>query len=171
MMKKFLLVATLLTMMASSAFAAKKIGAFKAVDLENAAHDESIFQKAPLTMLNVWGTFCPPCLHEMPDLGRLAKEMAPEGVQIVGLVYDWFDPSGRRSEKQIAKAKMLVGRTGAGYLHLLLNDDLAQYLGDFSAIPQTFFVNGRGDIIGEVTGARSAAQWQEIIREMLAKAK
>ncbi|WP_320662949.1 TlpA disulfide reductase family protein [Pyramidobacter sp.] len=171
MMKKFLLVATVLAMMASSAFAAKKIGAFKAEDLEGAAHDEALFRQATLTMFNVWGTFCPPCLHEMPDLGRLAKEMAPEGVQIVGLLYDWFDPAGRRSEKQIAKAKTLVERTGADYLHLLLDDGLARYLGDFSAIPQTFFVNGRGEIVGEATGARSAAQWREIIREMQAKAK
>lgn len=171
MMKKFLLVVTVLAMMASSASAAKKIGAFKAADLEGAAHDEAIFRQAPLTMFNVWGTFCPPCLHEMPDLGRLAKEMAPEGVQIVGLLYDWFDMTGRRSEAQVQKAQNLVKRTGADYLHLLLDDDLARYLGDFSAIPQTFFVNGRGEIVGEVTGARSAAQWREIIREMLTKGK
>ncbi len=171
MMKKFLLVVMILATMASSAFAAKKIGAFKAAALDGKPHDEAIFQQASLTMFNVWGTFCPPCLHEMPDLGRLAKEMAPEGVQIIGLLYDWFDMTGSRSETQIQKAQNLVERTGADYLHLLLDDGLAQYLGDFSAIPQTFFVNGRGEIVGEVTGARSAAQWREIIRDMLAKPK
>ena len=104
MMKKFLLVVTILATIASSAFAAKKIGAFKAAALDGKPHDGAIFQQASLTMFNVWGTFCPPCLHEMPDLGRLAKEMAPEGVQIIGLLYDWFDMTGSRSETQILTA-------------------------------------------------------------------
>lgn len=171
MMKKFLMTAALLAMMASTALATKKIGTFKAADLDGKMHDEVILQQAPLTMFNVWGTFCPPCLHEMPYLGQLAKEMAPEGVQIVGLLYDWFDQTGSLSKAQVKKAQILISRTNADYLHLLLDDGLAQYLGDFSAIPQTFFVNKRGEIIGEWTGAQNTSQWRETIRKMLSKVK
>ena len=37
---------------------------------------EEIFTQADLTMVNIWGTFCGPCIREMPDLGELADEYA-----------------------------------------------------------------------------------------------
>ena len=42
--------------------------AFTAQDLDGNQVDQSIFADADLTMINVWGTFCTPCLDEMPDL-------------------------------------------------------------------------------------------------------
>ena len=28
-----------------------------------------VFDDADLTVINIWGTFCGPCIQEMPDLG------------------------------------------------------------------------------------------------------
>ncbi len=39
-------------------------------------------------LLNFWGTWCPPCVKEMPELDRFAKALAPQGWQVVGLAVD-----------------------------------------------------------------------------------
>ena len=61
--------------------------AFTATDLDGNTVTESIFTEKDLTVLNIWGTFCGPCIGEMPELGKWAKEM-PDNVQIVGLIID-----------------------------------------------------------------------------------
>lgn len=38
-----------------------------------------------VTVLNLWATWCPPCIHEMPALDRLSKAMEGSGVRIVTL--------------------------------------------------------------------------------------
>ena len=53
---------------------------FTATDLEGVEVDQSIFSDYKLTMVNVWATFCTPCINEMPDLGELAAEYSDQGV-------------------------------------------------------------------------------------------
>lgn len=44
-------------------------------------------QKGPI-ILNIWATWCPPCVKEMPDLVTLAKQLRPKGIKIVALAID-----------------------------------------------------------------------------------
>ena len=81
--------------------------------------DESLFAGHKLTMVNVWATFCGPCLNEMPELGKLAADNAANGVQIVGLVVDAMGTDGSVSQSQVELARQLVEKTGAAYTHLL----------------------------------------------------
>lgn len=39
----------------------------------------------PVVLVNLWATWCPPCLHEMPSLDRLAAATAGKGVDVVTL--------------------------------------------------------------------------------------
>ena len=66
---------------------AVKMPAFTAKDLQGNEVTEEIFAGKDLTVLNIWGTFCPPCIREMPELGEWARAM-PENVQLIGLITD-----------------------------------------------------------------------------------
>ena len=46
---------------------------FTAADLEGNAVDGSVMREAELTVLNIWATFCGPCIEEMPGLGELSE--------------------------------------------------------------------------------------------------
>ena len=40
------------------------------------------------TLVNLWATWCTPCLKEMPDLQAFADEQAANGIQVVGIALD-----------------------------------------------------------------------------------
>ena len=39
-------------------------------------------------LINVWASWCGPCVREMPELDRFASEQAANGVQVVGIALD-----------------------------------------------------------------------------------
>ena len=144
--------------------------AFTAQDLDGNQVDQSIFADADLTMINVWGTFCTPCLDEMPDLGELSEEYKDRGVQIIGICSDTVNADRETDEAQVKKARELAEQTGADYLHLAMSGDLVDtLLPQVMAVPMTIFVDSEGKQVGSAyMGARDKDGWMEIIDEMLA---
>lgn len=45
-------------------------------------------------LINVWASWCGPCIEEMPELDRYARSQATDGVQVIGLALD--TPEGIR---------------------------------------------------------------------------
>jgi thiol-disulfide isomerase/thioredoxin len=39
-------------------------------------------------LVNVWASWCGPCIKEMPELDRYAKAQGPNGTQVVGIALD-----------------------------------------------------------------------------------
>lgn len=147
----------------SSSSASKKIfGTFESETLEGEAVSDEIFSKADLTMVNIWGTFCGPCIREMPDLGELSREYADKGVQIVGLVSD----VGKAKDE---KAEEIVSTTKADYTHIIASQDLMTgILGSVNVVPTTIFVDKEGNQVGDVySDARDKDEWAGIIDELL----
>ena len=141
-------------------------------DFDGNEVDKSLFEGHRLTMVNIWATFCNPCLSEMPELGELAAEYAKEegGVQIIGICTDITDLSGNTTQEAVDGAKQIVEMTGAAYPHLILNDEFMAFLmQEVPGVPTTFFVDENGEVIGdEVVGAKSKDAWQQEIESRLA---
>jgi thiol-disulfide isomerase/thioredoxin len=144
---------------------------FTTTDLEGNTVTQDIFADYDLTMVNIWATFCSPCINEMPELGELKAEMEDKGVNIVGIVVDVQQSDGSISEDMVATAKDIVEQTGADYTHLLPSDSLNNaLLYGVSAVPTTVFVDSQGNIVGDAyVGSRDKAGWQEIINGLLAE--
>lgn len=144
------------------------LSSFSATDLDGNTVDQSIFSDYDLTMVNVWATFCGPCINEMPDLGALAQEYADKKVQIIGLVSDALNTDGTISDEQVETAREIVSETGANYTHLLPSEDLFGVLAQISAVPTTFFVDSEGAQVGSaIVSAQSKEQWVQTIDQML----
>lgn len=142
---------------------------FSAQDLDGNSVNQSIFSGHKLTMINIWATFCGPCINEMPDLGVLSSEMAASGVRIVGVAVDIADYNGNISDSQLSKAKRIVSQTGANYLHLAPLG-LGAITSQARYVPTTFFVDAYGNQVGDpIVGSKSAAVWKDIINERLAQ--
>ncbi|MDE5893440.1 MAG: TlpA family protein disulfide reductase [Acetatifactor sp.] len=139
--------------------------AFDALDMEGNAVSAGIFAETKLTMVNVWATYCNPCLREMPGLGELAEEYAPEEFRIVGVISDVMEGA---DQKTIDLAADLIEQTGADYTHLLLNESLYYaLLTDVTAVPTTFFINEDGEILDIVIGSMEKSAWEEKVNALL----
>lgn len=135
---------------------------FEGADLEGNTVSQDVFSQSKLTMVNVWATYCNPCLNEMPDLGELAAAYALEDVQIIGIVSDVLEGE----DQELAES--LVEETQANYPHLLLNESIFYgLLTDVAAVPTTFFIDGEGVVLDTVVGARDKSAWEEMIHGFL----
>lgn len=141
---------------------------FETTDLDgNPVSSADIFSRNRLTMVNIWGTFCGPCINEMPDLEILNQRLGNKGCGLVGVV---IDAGGDYQMEVIRAAEEIIGDTGVSYLNLLpwegIDDQFpAQY------IPTTYFVDANGNIVGEAAvGSRGADDYEALIDEALAAA-
>lgn len=143
---------------------------FTAQDLDGNQVDETIFEDAELTMINVWGTFCTPCLEEMPDLAELNREYQEKGVQIIGICSDTINADKELDEAQLEKARELAEQTGADYPHIAMSGTLVDtLLPQVMAVPMTIFVDSEGTQVGiAYMGARDKEGWAGILDEVLA---
>ena len=138
---------------------------FAGQDMEGNTVSSDIFSESKLTMVNVWATYCNPCLMEMPGLGELAGEYDSEEFQIIGIISDVQEGA---DQKTMDYASDLIRQTGADYTHLILNQSIYYaLLTDVSAVPTTFFIDENGEILDTVIGAKEKSAWKEKIDAFL----
>lgn len=138
---------------------------FEGKDIEGNEVTSDIFSEVKLTMVNVWATYCGPCLNEMPELGELAKEYEESEFQLVGIISDVVEEA---DQEMMDLAEAAIEKTGADYPHLLVNESLYKaLLTDVTAVPTTIFLNEHGMVLDTVVGARDKADWEEIINGLL----
>ena len=140
---------------------------FETTDLEgNAVSAADIFSAHKLTMINIWGTYCGPCIGEMPDLEVLNARLAEKDCAIIGIV---CDVRGTGDTKTIGIAKDIISQTGVTYLNLLPWESFWDEL-PAEFIPTTYFVASDGQVVGEAAvGARGADEYEELVDALLAE--
>lgn len=137
-------------------------GEFETRTLDGNGADQEIFSQSDLTMVNVWATFCGPCISEMPDLGEISRSYDSSKFQIVGLISDVMEPEDE-------SALEIVESTKADYTHLIASEDLMNgILRKINVVPTTIFVDRDGVQVGGVyTGSKSQSSWEHIIEQHL----
>lgn len=138
------------------------LGSFASVTLDGGEINEEIFGQTKLTMVNIWGTLCGPCVREMPDLAAISEEYGGADFQMVGIIIDAVDAGN-------PDAVAIVDQTGADYTHIMLSQDLIDgFVGTVQSVPTTVFVDSEGRQVGKTyMGAKSKAQWEEIIKGLM----
>ncbi len=146
------------------------VGDFTTQDVNGEEVTSDIFQEHKLTMVNVFTTWCTPCVQEMPDLEKLHQQMADKDVGVVGIVLDVLDEKGEIVDEGLETAQLLVEKTGVTYPILVPDSTYLNYrLIGIEAVPETFFVDENGNIVGEsYSGSRGLEDWVEVVENELA---
>ncbi len=114
-----------------------------------------LFSSNKVTLINFWGTFCGPCIREMPELEKLWQQYSGQGLGLVGIVLD---------SQKFAAARDLAARPGTTYPHLL---DDGRYGPSIRAVPQTLLVDSEGKILKSVTGVRTLPVFVQMVEPYL----
>ena len=151
---------------------AKTVAPFKTQDIDGKAFTDADFAKNKLTMVNVFATWCTACIQEIPDLEKLNKEMKDKGVGVVGVVMDTHE-DGKDIPDALDKAKAIQSKLKTTYPFLKPDDKLMNgRLQGIQALPETFFVDSKGNIVGETySGAKSLEEWKAVVEKELKNVK
>ena len=109
-----------------------------------------IFKESTLTVVNVWATFCGPCIREMPEFGEVSREYADKGVQFLGVCGDiTYDADGSPNAQLLSDAFQIIETTKADYPHCMPTPAYAPQLGTLisNSYPGTFIVDSNGNIL------------------------
>ncbi|MDP1900790.1 MAG: TlpA disulfide reductase family protein [Rubrivivax sp.] len=102
-------------------------------------------------VLNFWATWCPPCVREMPELDRFARQFAAQGVRVVGLAVD--SPAAVREFLARSPVSYTIGLAG------FAGTDLSRKLGNESgALPFTVVLDRGGRVVQRRLGETSFEQ-------------
>jgi thiol-disulfide isomerase/thioredoxin len=105
----------------------------------------SFASDASLRVVNLWATWCAPCVAEMDDLRAVEGEFRGRGVQFVGISLDDAIP-GDRAETKAKVARFLEGKKIA-YLNLYYTGrvpDIQDHYGFEGEIPITLIFDAKG---------------------------
>ena len=132
------------------------------VDAAGTARTEADL-KGRVILLNLWATWCAPCLKEMPALDRLQKELGSDKFEVVALSVDRAGPDA---------AKKFLDKIKVQHLKLYA-DASAKAAISLKAVgmPTTLLLNAKGEEIGRLVGPAEwdSADAKTLIQAALAK--
>lgn len=149
----------------------QNVGHFATEDVFGKAVTQEILRQNDLTLVNAFTTWCSPCVQEMPELEKLRQAYADKGVKVgvVAMALDVKTAYGI-DEGALERAQMLSKASGAQFPFVIPDaGSLNGRLAGIEAVPESFFVDDSGNIVGQTyVGARNLAAWTEIVEAELA---
>ncbi|MFJ4850919.1 MULTISPECIES: TlpA family protein disulfide reductase [unclassified Streptomyces] len=121
--------------------------------------------KGKVVVVNVWGSWCPPCRAEAPHLAEVAKQTKPQGVEFVGI---------NTRDLQTAQAKAFENEFGIPFPSLY--DPAGDLLLRFpkgslnpQAIPSTLILDRQGKIAVRALKELSAGELHKALDPVVAE--
>lgn len=145
---------------------------FTMQDMDGNEYTEDMFRGHKITMMNFWGTFCHPCIGEMPELQEISEAYDSADFQLVGVTCDVIT-AGEPDPQMLEIAQTIVDATGVKYPILIPSPEMQYGVIDAAifSLPHTIFFNENGEQVLTVSGARNKDKWIEIIEEVIANEK
>lgn len=121
--------------------------------------------KGKTIFLNFWGTWCPPCRAEMPDIQSLYETQETEGEN--GVIILGIAAPNYSNEKDEQGIKDFLEENGYTYPVLIdTNAELFEAYGIFS-FPTTYMIDRDGNVFGYASGQLSKDMMHSIINQTL----
>lgn len=130
----------------------------KTVSGEDISSD--VFKDSKLTVVNVWGSWCGPCVQEIPELQKLYENMKDKNVNVIGLAQD--------AGSDIDAVKEVLDKSKVTYQNIVPEGVTEGFVMSLMAFPTTFFVDSEGNIVSTIQGARDLDGFTKIVEDLLA---
>lgn len=121
-------------------------------------------QKADVTLVNVWASWCPPCIEELPALVQLRNEYKDKGLHLV--LYS-ADRPGDREE-----ALMFLKNQNVSFTNYFKGDaeleEIETLFPDWEgALPISIVFDSKGEIVQKWMGTASYDDFKKVVEEAL----
>lgn len=129
---------------------------FSAYDIDGKLRQADEWIGKQPVILNFWGTWCPPCRREIPELIKLYAEYKNKGVEIVSIAV----------RDTPTKVRKYTQQQGMHWVMLMDNRKISR---DFriTGVPTSFFINSKGEVIHKFVGPRSYDVFKQAFEAIL----
>ena len=117
---------------------------FTLPDLDGRAIRLSEF-KGKVVLLNIWATWCLPCVEEMPSMEKLHQALRGDGFAILAVS---IDESGAKTVAPFMKKHNL------SFTALTDTKGIVKNLYRTTGVPESFIIDKKGIIVEKIIGAR-----------------
>jgi peroxiredoxin len=93
--------------------------------------------RGQIVLLNFFGSWCYPCVKELPGLVNLHRRYVARGVQVVGLGV---------AEKSEADLRRVAERRQLPFVVAIAPEEVLEASGDIHEVPSSFLIDRRGRI-------------------------
>jgi peroxiredoxin len=107
--------------------------------------------RGKVVFVNVWATWCPPCVEEMPTIQQLYERLHGRGLEVLAVS---LDALGAQVVEPFMQSHRLSFPT------LLDTKNVVQRLYRTTGVPESFIVDKRGILVEKVVGPRDWAHPQ-----------
>jgi cytochrome c biogenesis protein CcmG, thiol:disulfide interchange protein DsbE len=114
--------------------------------------------RGKVVLVNYWATWCPPCRAETPSLVKLADELGPRGLQVVGISLD--------DAKDVIPP--FVAAYKVSYPILFPQEGLSSGI-QVHSIPTTLLIDKQGRVAASFEGAISESVLKKDLEQLLAE--
>lgn len=143
---------------ASQNYATETVGtSFAVPDLYGRIHTMDEFIGNGPLIINFWGSWCPPCKREMPDLKRIYEEYKPLGLEIVGLAV----------KDTPRKVNAYISQYGYDWVMFMATPESMRTLRLGTGVPTTIFFDRNGNEIGRYVGMRSYNDFKVMVEKII----
>ena len=108
-------------------------------------------------VVNFWSTWCQPCKLEHPVLLDAARVYGPMGVRFVAVLY----------QDDASKARAYLQKNGSEWPTLVDPGGRTAIAYGVAGVPETFFIDRKGQVVHKVAGPVSADVMLETLQGML----
>ena len=166
MLRNLILACALIFIACSFAFAADDVIEFQAKDLDgNIISSSELFKNNKITMINLWGLWCPYCVRETGELAELHKKFQAKGCGIIGV-----EAEPKYDEKTLNAARKFLQAEGVTYPNVLMPDGVKVFQ-EVMGYPTSFFVDNNGKILGEPIIGAQVNKYEPALDALLANLK
>lgn len=117
-----------------------------------------------VTIVDFWGTWCPPCRMEIPHFVALHKRLGSEGLQVIGINYERGE-----KEENITQIKEYSAESGIAYPLVLGDDATRNQVPEFRGYPTTLFLDSSGVVRASTVGYVSEEVLEGIVKRIMEK--
>lgn len=127
------------------------LNSFVTADIEGNEVTQDIFKNYDITMVNIWGTWCKPCVEEFPALVKVYEQL-PEKSNLITICND--------AEKEQELCKKILQDVSTPFQTLKVSSDIQDnLLKNIYAFPTTIFVDSQGNLVGDsLMGKRNGSE-------------
>ena len=125
--------------------------------------------RGQVVLLNIWATWCGPCLDEMPSIERLHRELGPRGLKIVAVSVDAAQGAVSRAGQPGGNIAEFARELGLTFT--IWHDPSEGIARAYrtTGVPESFVIDRNGVIQKKVIGATvwDTGSHPELIRRLL----